>query len=176
MSIVKCQYCDNAIEDVFEICPICNAPNRFHYRIIKGVPKTIKELKDWMSDRKLPPENVIKYAIDENKNESNTMGIYRECNSYILYKNDDVGNRKVIYNGSDEEYAVNEAFLKIKEGILANLSLEQYELLKIQRREIASKYRKINKFVKIIKTATILIGLLLICSIFLQFIFTSVYR
>ena len=173
---IKCKYCNEMIDDIFELCPICNAPNSMHYRIVKGTPKTIKELKDWCEDRKLPSDAIITYCIGENKDDKNILGIYGDHNQYVLYLNNQNGEKEVIYKGADEEYAVSEAYIRIKEDILSNMSKGQYEIVKINRQQKANEYRKIVKFSGVVRRIDILLGLLLACSVFLQIIFRSVYR
>ena len=44
---VKCEYCDNYIDDVAEQCPFCGAPNLNKVRAANRIPRTIAELKDF---------------------------------------------------------------------------------------------------------------------------------
>ena len=44
---IKCEYCDNYMDDSEEKCPSCGAPNKNIKRTGVGVPTTIEELKQW---------------------------------------------------------------------------------------------------------------------------------
>ena len=118
MAKLQCKYCGSFIEDTLEYCDYCGALNENHQRIAKDTPKTIEELKEWYIRRKLPPENVTRFFIGKNIREPKACGIYRDGKNVILYKNKSDGQRAIRYKGTDEAYAVNELYLKLKEEIL----------------------------------------------------------
>lgn len=51
-------------------------------------------------------------------NETKAFGIYQDGDQFIVYKNKANGERAIRYQGTDEAYAVNELYLKLKSEIL----------------------------------------------------------
>lgn len=115
---VKCDYCNGNFDDTLENCPHCGAQNNHIRRMADATPKTIAELKQWYIDRKLPPYDVTRFFIGENYTKPRAFGIYEENGKFIVYKNKDNGERAIRYEGTDEAYAVNELYLKLKSEIL----------------------------------------------------------
>ena len=113
---VKCDFCENYFEDTESGCPYCGAVNSAagNRRFSNGVPKTIEELKEWVEKNNVPLDKVPVY-IGVNGAQPKCIGIYREGGEVIVYKNKADGTRAIRYQGSDEAYAVNEVYLKIKE-------------------------------------------------------------
>ena len=122
---IKCDYCGNFISDTDEKCPNCLAPNEHLKRIGNEVPQTIEDLKKWYIEHNLPPEETTRFFIGKNIQEPRAFGIYKEdkTGNYIVYKNKNSGDRAVRYEGKDETYAVNELYLKLKEEILNQKSI-----------------------------------------------------
>ena len=122
MAEVKCEYCGHLIDDSKETCPFCSAPNPAYRRFSgdKRRPRTIEELQEWYRARNLPPENVTRFFIGKDVKEPKAFGIYKDdwSGDFIVYKNKANGERAVRYEGKDEDYAVNELYLKLKEEIL----------------------------------------------------------
>ena len=116
---IKCDYCDNTYEDTLPKCPYCEAPNPSH-KHVKGTPKTIAELQQWYRDRNLPPYSVTRFFIGEDHQGPQAFGIFRDEQSgeFVVYKNKADGSRAVRYRGTDEEYAVNELYQKLKDEIV----------------------------------------------------------
>ena len=116
---IKCEYCGNYLSDTDEKCPSCMAPNEHLKRVGNEVPQTIEELKIWYQDHNLPPEEVTRFFIGKNIKEARAFGIYLDdkTGNYVVYKNKGSGERAVRYEGKDENYAVNELYLKLKEEI-----------------------------------------------------------
>jgi len=114
----KCEYCNGNYDDTLENCPHCGAQNNHIRRVADATPKTIEELKQWYIDRKLPPYEVTRFFIGVNYTQPRAFGIYEENGKYIVYKNKDTGERAIRYQGTDEAYAVNELYLKLKSEIL----------------------------------------------------------
>lgn len=124
---VKCSYCDSMIDDTLESCPNCGAPNEYMARAAKTTPGTIAELQKWYSDRNLPPYETTRFFIGEDYKGKRAFGIYEENGIFTVYKNKDDGSRAVRYSGTDEAYAVNEIYLKLKSEILNQKSKRQGE-------------------------------------------------
>ncbi len=122
---IKCNYCGNFISDTDEKCPNCQAPNEHLKRTGNEVPQTIEELIQWYQEHNLPPEETTRFFIGKNIQEPRAFGIYKEekTGNYIVYKNKDSGERAIRYEGKDETYAVNELYLKLKEEILHQKSI-----------------------------------------------------
>lgn len=121
----KCEYCENYVSDDCEKCPSCGAPNKYYNRNGNGVPKTIEELREWYIAHNLPSEDVTRFFIGKNYLGARAFGIYKDelTHKFIVYKNKDNGTRIIRYEGNDEVYAVNELYLKLKEEIFNQKSL-----------------------------------------------------
>lgn len=115
---VKCEYCGSMIPDDVPSCPNCGAPNENMHRAADGTPKTIAELKAWYKKMNLPPAEVTRFFIGENYLGPRAYGIYKDRDNYIVYKNKADGTKVIRYKGKDEDYAVNELYLKLKAEIL----------------------------------------------------------
>ena len=117
---VKCEYCNNYIDDSEEKCPNCGSPNKDFKRVANQVPTTIEELEKWYKDHNLPPYETTRFFIGIDYKEPKAFGIYKDdkTGKFIVYKNKDTGERKIRYEGKDEKYAVNELYMKLKEEIL----------------------------------------------------------
>ncbi len=118
MAKVKCEFCGSFILDTESTCPNCGAVNDNHQRIVDGTPKTIKQLQVWYKTRGLPPEEVTRFFIGKDIKEPKAFGIYEENGTFTVYKNKSDGSRAIRYQGTDEAYAVNELYLRLKEEIL----------------------------------------------------------
>ncbi len=116
--LIKCSYCDNFINDTEENCPHCGAPNEGVKRTAGGVPHTIEELKAFVAAKKIPVDKFC-FHIGENYQGPKAFGIYKDevTGNFVVYKNKTDGSRSVRYEGSDEAYAVNEIYQKLKEQV-----------------------------------------------------------
>ena len=117
---IKCEYCGGMFDDTLEKCPNCGAANVNVKRSTVDQPTTIEELKSWYSSKGLPPYETTRFFIGENYKNPRAFGIYKDENTgkFIVYKNKDTGERAVRYEGTDEAYAVNELFMRLKQEIL----------------------------------------------------------
>jgi len=115
---VKCEYCNTMFEDSLEKCPNCGAANKNIRRMADKTPKTIKELHEWYAARNLPPYEVTRFFIGVDYKKPKAYGIYQDGADFVVYKNKADGSRAVRYKGSDEAYAVNEIYLKLKSEIV----------------------------------------------------------
>jgi len=123
---IKCEYCGSFINDYDEKCPYCDGVNNNLVRMVSDTPKTISELKQWYIDRQLPPEEVTRFFIGTDYPYPRAYGIYKDAsNNFVVYKNKNDGSRAIRYKGSDEAYAVNELYMKLKEEILRQKALHQ---------------------------------------------------
>lgn len=113
---IKCDFCESYFEDTESSCPYCGGANTAvgNHRFSNGVPKTIEELKQWAEQCNVPLAEMRVY-IGDNNYSPKCIGIYKEGSDVIVYKNKSDGTRAIRYQGSDEAYAVNEVYLKIKE-------------------------------------------------------------
>jgi hypothetical protein len=106
------------IEEANDRCPNCGAPLSGVNRTSSGQPKTIEELKAWYTAHHLPPEEITRFFIGKNISEPKAFGIYRDGNGdFVVYKNKSTGERAIRYQGSDEQYAVNELYQRLKAEI-----------------------------------------------------------
>ena len=115
---IKCEYCGSMIEETADKCPFCGATNNAVKRTADKTPKTIAELQQWYQDRHLPPYEITRFFIGINYKKPKAFGIYQDGDQFIVYKNKANGERAIRYQGTDEAYAVNELYLKLKSEIL----------------------------------------------------------
>lgn len=115
---IKCEYCGSMIEETADKCPFCGATNNAVKRTADKTPKTIAELQQWYQDRHLPPYETTRFFIGINYKKPKAFGIYQDGDQFIVYKNKANGERAIRYQGTDETYAVNELYLKLKSEIL----------------------------------------------------------
>ena len=121
---VKCEYCGNYIEDTDKVCPNCGAPNEHMMRSASGVPKTIGELRAFCAAKKLPLEKM-RFFIGQDYRAPKAFGIYQdEEGQFVVYKNKADGSRAVRYRGTDEAYAVNEIYQKLKSEVANQRNLQ----------------------------------------------------
>ena len=113
------------IPETVEQCPYCGASNNSIKRTADGTPKTIAELAKWYEDRHLPPYEITRFFIGIDYRQPRAFGIYQDENEFIVYKNKADGTRAVRYQGTDEAYAVNELYLKLKDEILNQKAHQQ---------------------------------------------------
>ncbi|MCR5094013.1 MAG: hypothetical protein K6B72_08575 [Lachnospiraceae bacterium] len=119
---IQCDYCGNTYEDTEPRCPACGAANTSHNNGDKK-PRTIEELQGWYRARNLPPEEVTRFFIGKNITEPRAFGIYQDdAGEFVVYKNKADGSRAIRYQGGDEQYAVNELYLKLKDEIVRQKS------------------------------------------------------
>lgn len=112
---VKCDYCGSMVEEKNTTCPNCGAALNGVNRFADKQPKTIEELKQWYVNRNLPPEEVTRFFIGKDVREPRAFGIYQESTGdFVVYKNKSDGQRAVRYQGSDEAYAVNELYQRLR--------------------------------------------------------------
>ena len=110
---VKCDYCGSFFDDQLATCPNCGATNE-HIRLVADeIPKTIEELQAYCTEHKVPVQQMH-FHIGENYKGAKAFGIYRDGGNVVVYKNKADGSRAVRYQGSDEAYAVNEIYQKMR--------------------------------------------------------------
>ena len=114
---VRCDYCGNYIEDTDKNCPHCGAPNDRMQRSGTKVPKTIEELKAFCAAHHLPLEQM-RFFLGEDYRGPRAFGVYKDGEgNFVVYKNKSDGSRAIRYRGTDEAYAVNELYQKMKSEI-----------------------------------------------------------
>ena len=152
---IKCEYCNNYIDESEEKCPSCGAPNKDFKRNAIGVPTTIEELKQWYSEHNLPSYETTRFFIGINYEQPRAFGIYKDDNTgkFIVYKNKDTGERAIRYEGKDEKYAVNELYLK--EEILNQKSRNHSTSKKMSRTDKIALFLSIG-FIIIVSIMNIL--------------------
>lgn len=117
---INCVFCGTAFNDTQEQCPHCGAPNSGIVRTANDQPITIDQLKQWYKERGLPPAEVTRFFIGVDYKEPRAFGIYKDENTGVctVYKNKDNGERAIRYEGTDEAYAVNELYQRLKQEII----------------------------------------------------------
>lgn len=117
---IKCSYCENYFNDTLAKCPSCGAPNDGVIRSASSDPKTISELQAWYKSKGLPPAETTRFFIGVDYKKPRAFGIYQDENSgnFVVYKNKDNGERAIRYQGTDEAYAVNELYQRLKQEII----------------------------------------------------------
>lgn len=115
---IKCDYCGQMIDEGLDRCPNCGASTSAVNRMASGEPKTIEELKQWYVAHNLPPEETTRFFIGKDIKEPKAFGIYKNSKGdFVVYKNKASGERAVRYEGSDEGYAVNELYQRLRAEI-----------------------------------------------------------
>ena len=115
---IKCDYCGQMVEESLHTCPNCGAALSGVNRMAGAQPKTIEELRQWYVDHNLPPEHVTRFFIGKDIKEPKAFGIYKgEDGDFVVYKNKATGERAIRYKGSDEGYAVNELYQRLRTEI-----------------------------------------------------------
>ena len=114
---IKCDLCGAHYSENEERCPECGAKNPNFKRIVVDKPKTINELKAWYVSKNLPPYETTRFFIGINYTKPRAFGIYEDGEKFVVYKNKNDGSRVIRYEGIDEEYAVNELYLRLKQEI-----------------------------------------------------------
>ena len=115
---IKCDYCGSIIEEQNDVCPNCGAALNGVNRFAGEQPRTIEELRGWYTSRNLPPEEVTRFFIGKDITEPRAFGIYKDdTGDIVVYKNKADGTRAIRYQGTDEAYAVNELYQKLKSEI-----------------------------------------------------------
>ena len=115
---IKCEYCGGFFDDKANFCPHCGAVNNNIHRFANKTPKTIEELEAWYKAHNLPPYETTRFFIGIDYKKPRAFGIYKDGTEFVVYKNKDNGQRAVRYRGTDEGYAVNELYLKLKSEIV----------------------------------------------------------
>lgn len=115
---IKCEYCGGYINDTDKFCPHCGGTNANIHRAAEGVPKTIEELRQYAAYHKLPLEHM-RFFIGVDYKEPKAFGIYEDHGVFYVYKNKSDGSRTVRYRGTDEAYAVNELYQKMRSEVIA---------------------------------------------------------
>ena len=115
---IPCEYCGQMISETAQTCPHCGAANSKVKRTAYGVPATIEELRAYCQYHNLPLKDM-RVFLGEDYRGAKAFGIYRDENTgnFVVYKNKADGTRAVRYEGSDEAYAVNELYMKIRERV-----------------------------------------------------------
>ena len=115
---IKCDYCGSMIDEAVESCPHCGAHLSGVNRTASSQPKTIEDLKAWYEAHNLPPEEITRFFIGKNIKEPKAFGIYKtDTGDCVVYKNKSTGERAIRYQGSDEAYAVNELYQRLRAEI-----------------------------------------------------------
>lgn len=115
---VKCDYCGAMVDEDRTSCPQCGGKINGANRMASGEPRTIEDLQQWYQAHQLPPEEVTRFFIGKDVREAKAFGIYRDDNGdFVVYKNKADGTRAVRYQGSDEAYAVNELYQRLRSEI-----------------------------------------------------------
>ena len=123
---IKCDWCGSWINDFDQVCPNCGGVNNNYNRHANGVPQTIEELKAWAKEMNLPLEEMRTF-IGEDYKGAKAFGIYKDetDGTFVVYKNKEDGTRAVRYKGTDEAYAVNELYQKMKERVAVQKAHQQ---------------------------------------------------
>lgn len=116
---VNCDYCGSYMETTDIACPHCGAANTHIAGHFTKNPRTIDELKAYCAENKIPCD-FLHVHIDEDYREPKAFGIYKDkaTGRFVVYKNKPDGERAIRYEGADEEYAVHELFLKIRDMVI----------------------------------------------------------
>ena len=114
-----CPKCGTTVDENSRYCQHCGASlSNAVTPSAKKRPLTIEELQAWYTYHHLPPETVTRFFIGKNITEPKAFGIYKnDRGEFVVYKNKSTGERAVRYQGTDEAFAVNELYQKLRDEI-----------------------------------------------------------
>lgn len=175
---IKCDWCGSWINDFDQVCPNCGGVNNNYNRHANGVPQTIEELKAWAKEMNLPLEDMRTF-IGEDYKGAKAFGIYKDetDGTFVVYKNKEDGTRAVRYKGSDEAYAVNELYQKMKERVAVQKAHQQPKAAAPASRPTKdyTAYNKKRARSKKIEKTVLTIFCLIMAALSLVAIFTGAY-
>ena len=85
---------------------------------------------------------MTRFFIGKDTRAPRAFGIYEANGEFIVYKNKSDGSRAIRYKGTDEAYAVNELYMRLKEEILNQKNINLKNKSKIAN---DNRYRKKKK-------------------------------
>ncbi len=144
---IKCDWCGSWINDFDQVCPNCGGVNNNYNRNANGTPQTIEELKAWAKAMSLPLQEMRTF-IGEDYKGAKAFGIYKDESdgTFVVYKNKADGTRAVRYKGTDEAYAVNELYQKMKERVAVQKAHQQPKAAKpAPQASVSAKQRQSEK-------------------------------
>lgn len=102
-------------------------------------PQTIEELQQWYKEHNLPDEETTRFFIGKNYKGARAFGIYKDeiSSKIVVYKNKSDGSRAIRYEGTNESFAVNEIWTKLKEEI---------QNQKANNQRLVDEYRSVSKY------------------------------
>lgn len=123
------------------VCPNCCAYNhwighdvsKYRWQLGKKT-KTMSDLREYYADYNFPPYEITRFFIDIDNLEPSTYGIYKDkyTKDYIVYYNTETYERKILYQGQDEEYAVKQFIGKIEEVLLGEGKFNRHDTFYIK--------------------------------------------
>ncbi len=151
---VYCDYCGSHIEATAEECPHCGAVNTHFVRTATDTPTTIEELKAYCDRNRLPLDRMHVH-LGEDYRAPKAFGIYKDQGTghFIVYKNKGNGERAVRYEGTDEAYAVNELYIKIKDLVMdarEHTSRSSSSGTPVRRRSVGSGMKSTIAFIIVV--------------------------
>ena len=122
---IKCDWCGSWINDFDQVCPNCGGVNNNYNRHANGVPQTIEELKAWAKEMNLPLEEMRTFIGED----------YKGAKAFGIYKDQ-----------TDEAYAVNELYQKMKERVAVQKAHQQPKAAKpASSASVAAQQRQSEK-------------------------------
>lgn len=161
---VICEYCNQTISDQDEHCPNCGSVNKLYRRVMEGAPSSMEELLRFYNVNFMYPYDITGFYIGENHTASNSFGIYKDGDNFYVYYNDQAGVRTIIYEGTDEVYAVNEMHSRMVE----RLEVESSEKLDYVKKERATIRKQIIDFLAVPLACILMFVLVAIWAFFAE--------
>lgn len=149
---IQCNYCGTFFDDTNAQCPFCGGKNEGVVRTTSSQPLTIEQLQEWYKSKGLPPYETTRFFIGIDYRKPKAFGIYKDqrTGNFVVYKNKASGERAVRYEGTDEAYAVNELFQRLKQEIIeqkrVNLEKNNYNHHKYNNFNANNKFNIKNSF------------------------------
>ena len=112
MSKIICLSCGAWMEDTHDKCQSCGATNPNKKVKDDSIPKNMVELKSWY-DKNITTSGGRYCVFGEESNKPNAVGIVRKNNKFLVYQNNFGGATTAMYEGDDEEHAVEVVYLEL---------------------------------------------------------------
>ncbi len=142
-----CPNCGTRVDENSKYCQHCGTSlSNAVTPAAKKLPQTIAELQAWYTYHHLPPETVTRFFIGKNITEPKAFGIFKnDQGEFVVYKNKSTGERAVRYQGTDEAFAVNELYQKLRDEVQKQKARQGSKNVSTQQRNAPAPRRSYSR-------------------------------